>query len=97
MSQQLLFPIQLEFSSTETTILKSLKDQLEQTGFVFSKLEDSIEITGIPVSVSDANVSLVLEQLINDVENEVPDSHFSQTDLLAVDWGIFSDEAEGGK
>jgi DNA mismatch repair protein MutL len=82
-SQQLLFPMQLEFSSTEMTILKNLKDQLEQTGFVFSKLEDTLELTGIPVSVSDANVSLVLEQLINDVENEVPDSHFSQTDLLA--------------
>lgn len=83
-SQQLLFPLQLKFSNTEITILKSLKEQLEQTGFVFSKFEDStVELSGVPVSVSDANVSSVLEQLINDVENEVPDSNFSQTDLLA--------------
>ena len=83
-SQQLLFPLHLEFSNSEVLILKSLKEQLEHTGFVFSKLEDSVvELSGVPVSVSEANLSLVLEQLINDVENEVPDSNFSQTDLLA--------------
>jgi DNA mismatch repair protein MutL len=82
-SQQLLFPLHLEFSNSEIVILQSLKAQLEQTGFVFSKLDDCVELTGVPVSVSETNVSLVLEQLINDVENEVPDSNFSQTDLLA--------------
>jgi DNA mismatch repair protein MutL len=83
-SQQLLFPLSLEFSNTEIIILKSLKEQLEQTGFVFSKLKGSVvELSGVPASVSEANVSIVLEQLINDVENEVPDSNFSQTDLLA--------------
>ncbi len=83
-SQQLLFPLRLEFSNNEITILQSLKIQLEQIGFVFSKFEDSVvEFSGVPVSVSEANVSLILEQLINDVENEVPDSNFSQTDLLA--------------
>jgi len=83
-SQQLLFPLHLDFSNAEILILQGLKEQLEQTGFVFSKLEDSVvDLTGVPVSVSEANVSLVLEQLINDVENEVPDNHFSQTDLLA--------------
>ena len=83
-SQQLLFPLKLEFSNTEIAILQSLKEQLEQTGFVFLKLEnDQVEITGVPVSVAESNVSIVLEQLINDVENEVPDSNFSQTDMLA--------------
>ncbi len=83
-SQQLLFPLALEFTNSEVAILDSLKEQLEQTGFVFSKLEkNEVEITGVPVSIVESNVSAVLEQLINDIENEVPDSHFSQTDLLA--------------
>ena len=83
-SQQLLFPLSLEFSNGEIGILQSLKEQLEQTGFVFSKMEDeTVELTGIPVSVVESNVSIVLEQLINDVENEVPDSNFSQTDMFA--------------
>ena len=88
-SQQLLFPLKLEFSKAEISILQSLKEQLDQTGFMFSKLEDNtVELSGVPVSVSEANVSLVLEQLINDVENEVPDSNFSQTDLLAKSLAI---------
>lgn len=83
-SQQLLFPIQLHFSTQEITIVKQLKDDLENTGFVFSNFNDeSLEITGVPVSVPESEVSIILEQLISDVENEVPDSNFSATDLLA--------------
>ena len=83
-SHQLLFPLSIELSSIEISILQTLKEQLEHTGFVFSKLENNtVELSGVPVTVSEASVSLVLEQLINDVENEVPDSNFSQTDLLA--------------
>jgi DNA mismatch repair protein MutL len=83
-SQQLLFPLNMEFSNMEIAILANLKEQLEQTGFVFSKLEgDKVEISGVPVSVGASKVSEVLERLINDVENEVPDNHFSQTDLIA--------------
>ena len=83
-SQQLLFPIQLHFSAQEITIVKQLKADLENTGFVFSNFNDeSLEITGVPVSVPESEVSIILEQLISDVENEVPDSNFSATDLLA--------------
>lgn len=83
-SQQLLFTLTMKFSTTEIAILLNLKEQLEQTGFVFSKLKgDEVEISGVPVSVEASKVSQVLEALINDVENEVPDNHFSQTDLIA--------------
>ncbi|RED47555.1 DNA mismatch repair endonuclease MutL [Seonamhaeicola aphaedonensis] len=83
-SQQLLFPLQLHFSVQEIQILNKLKDDLEHTGFVFSNvLKESLEITGVPISVPESEVSIILEQLISDVENEVPDAHFSATDLLA--------------
>jgi DNA mismatch repair protein MutL len=82
-SQQLLFPLKLEFSSSEIGILKGLRDELEQTGFVFSKMEDFVELTGVPISVNNDNASMVLEHLINDVEHEVPESHFSPSDLLS--------------
>ncbi|MCL4119744.1 UNVERIFIED_CONTAM: hypothetical protein GTU68_066463 [Idotea baltica] len=83
-SQQLLFPLQLHFTTQEVAIIKELKDSLESTGFLFSDFSnESIEITGVPVSVPESEVSIILEQLISDVENEVPDSHFSATDLLA--------------
>ena len=83
-SQQLLFPLSLQFDSEEIRVLTTLKSQLQQTGFVFSKFEeDGVELQGIPVSVSSDQATLVLEQLIHDAQHELPDNHFSQTDMLA--------------
>ncbi len=84
MSQQLLFPLILEFSQQEMELLRGIKDSLEQTGFIFSELrKDSVEIKGIPTSISESEVEILLEQLLSDFENEVPGNSFSQTDLLA--------------
>ncbi|AUC80875.1 DNA mismatch repair endonuclease MutL [Lacinutrix sp. Bg11-31] len=84
MSQQLLFPLQLHFSPQEIEIINQLKTDLEHTGFIFQTIKgELVEISGVPVSVPESEVSIILEQLINDVENEVPDSNFSPTDLLA--------------
>ncbi|HCY80765.1 MAG TPA: DNA mismatch repair endonuclease MutL [Xanthomarina gelatinilytica] len=84
MSQQLLFPVQLHFSPQELEILRQVKEDLEHTGFLFSNFtNDGIEISGVPVHVPESEVSVILEQLISDIENEVPDSNFSPTDLLA--------------
>lgn len=83
-SQQLLFPLELHFSSQELDIVKQLKEDLEHTGFVFSNVtEEFIEIKGVPVMVPESEISIILEQLISDVQNEVPDANFSATDLLA--------------
>ncbi|WP_204345023.1 DNA mismatch repair endonuclease MutL [Psychroserpens algicola] len=83
-SQQLLFPLTLEFSLSEMELLLQLKEDLEHTGFVFSAFKDNtISITGVPVNVPESEVSIILEQLISDVEQEVPDSNYSATDLLA--------------
>ncbi len=83
-SQQLLFPVELFFSNEEVVILQSIQEDLEHTGFVFSNFgKDSIEITGVPINVPASEVSVVLEQLIVDIQNEIPDSHFSAADMLA--------------
>ena len=83
-SQQLLFPLQLHFTPNETKIIEDLKLDLEHTGFVFSQLnEKEVTITGVPVGVSESEVSIILEQLVSDVENDVPDASFSAADLLA--------------
>ena len=83
-SQQLLFPLQLHFTPNEIKIIEDLKADLEHTGFVFSELSTKeIMITGVPVGVPESEVSIILEQLISDVENDVPDTNFSAADLLA--------------
>ncbi|MGE5944194.1 MAG: DNA mismatch repair protein MutL, partial [Flavobacteriales bacterium] len=84
MSQQLLFPLELYFSTTDIEIIKQLKEDLEHAGFMFSNIdEDLVEIKGLPINIPENEVRNILEYLISDVENEVPDSNFSATDLLA--------------
>ena len=83
-SQQLLFPLVLQFSQQETAMLKELKDSLVQTGFVFERIDShEVEIKGIPNLISESEVSILLDQLLSDFENEIPESGFTQTDLLA--------------
>lgn len=83
-SQQLLFPLILHFNQQETALLKGIKDSLEQTGFIFSEItSNSAEIIGIPTSISESEVEMLLEQLLVDFQNEVPENNFSHTDLLA--------------
>ncbi|MBP2832352.1 DNA mismatch repair endonuclease MutL [Aquimarina sp. U1-2] len=83
-SQQLLFSLKLAFSKTEMALLETVKEQLQNAGFVFGdKHMGEIEINAIPAIVSEKEVSTLLEQLLSDLENEVPETGFSQTDLLA--------------
>jgi DNA mismatch repair protein MutL len=82
-SQQLLFPLALDFPKVDVAIISKVKEQLEHTGFVFSICEgDKLEVSGVPVSVSESEVVTLLEQLIADIKDEVPDAGFSQNDLL---------------
>jgi DNA mismatch repair protein MutL len=82
-SQQLLFPIHVEFTATELEILRGLKTQLIQTGFVFTNMEDTLEIAGVPANLEEANIPKVLEQLVYDAQYEVSDNSFSQSDMIA--------------
>lgn len=83
-SQQLLFPLVLSYSASELGLLVQLKEGLENTGFVFGTVnEETLEVTGIPIAITEAEVPIIIEQLLSDLEHEVPDVGFSQTDALA--------------
>ena len=83
-SQQLLFPIDLYYSTTELQMLNELKPALRNTGFMFDDFVDShIVITGLPVNVTESEVSIVLEELLSDLHHGFPDSSFSQNDAIA--------------
>ncbi|MFM2214070.1 MAG: mismatch repair protein MutL [Bacteroidota bacterium] len=83
-SQQLLFPLQLFYSSAEIELLGDLKSSLENTGFVFEGFEeDYIMISGLPVNVSESEISIVLEELLSDLQDGIPDSSFCQNDTIA--------------
>lgn len=83
-SQQLLFPLNLSFSTSEIDALKEIENILVSVGFVFEKIEgESITVTGVPLLVAESEVGMVLDQLISDYQQEIGDDSFSQTDLLS--------------
>lgn len=83
-SQQLLFPLQLYYSSAEIELLDELKLSLENTGFVFEAFhEDHVMISGLPVNVTESEISIVLEELLSDLQDGIPDNSFSQNDTIA--------------
>jgi DNA mismatch repair protein MutL len=83
-SQQLLFPLELHFSQSEMAMIKELRSSLENTGFVFDAMTTEIMvISGLPVNVTESEVSGLLEELIHDLQGELPESSFSQSDRIA--------------
>ena len=83
-SQQLLFPLNLYFSVSEMRLLSELKNALVNTGFVFEEsAKDHIVISGLPVNVSESEITIVLEQLLADLQDGVPENSYSQNDSIA--------------
>ncbi|MFP9099645.1 DNA mismatch repair endonuclease MutL [Flavobacterium sp. RHBU_24] len=83
-SQQLLFPLVLHYNSGEMAIIREMQEALVNTGFVFAEFNsDHIVVSGLPVNVAESEVSILLEEVINDLQQEVPDSSFSQSDRIA--------------
>ncbi|QXP52211.1 DNA mismatch repair endonuclease MutL [Cellulophaga sp. HaHa_2_1] len=83
-SQQLLFPLQLNFSSTEVHIIKEIIDSLINLGFAFDAIEEEyVSISGVPLLVPESEVGMVLDQLISDYQMDTPEDSFSQSDIVA--------------
>jgi DNA mismatch repair protein MutL len=83
-SQQLLFPVEINFNNDELNLIKELKEDLENTGFLFDKItEDSIIVKGIPTTITESQITIILEQLLDDLKEEVPEASFSQLDVIS--------------
>tara|TARA_R110002124_G_scaffold159411_2_gene326608 strand:+ start:2956 stop:4767 length:1812 start_codon:yes stop_codon:yes gene_type:complete len=84
MSQQLLFPVHVSFSKSDIEMIVSMKGDLENTGFLFESIsEEAIVVKGIPTSITESKISLILEQLLEDMKIEVPESSYSHFDVMA--------------
>ena len=83
-SQQLLFPITISFSSPEIEIIYTLKSELENVGFCFDEFtKESITIKGTPMSISESKISKVLEELLENVNADIPDMNFNPLEIMA--------------
>ena len=83
-SQQLLFPITISFSSAEIEMIYTLKSELENVGFCFDVFtKESVTIKGTPVSISESKISQVLEELLENINLDIPDANFKPLDVMA--------------
>lgn len=83
-SQQLLFPVSISFSRDEIEMIEAIKNDLESVGFLFEEFEkETIVVKGIPTSLSESQITPVLEQLLDDISQEIPDASFSPFDIMA--------------
>ncbi|SDX84413.1 DNA mismatch repair protein MutL [Lutibacter oricola] len=84
MSQQLLFPLEINFSATDIDLIKEIKEDLESVGFLFDTItNETIVIKGIPVNITESQTTIIIEQLLDDIKNDIPDTSFSQLDIMA--------------
>lgn len=83
-SQQLLFPVELNFTSVETQLVKELQNDLESIGFQFDSIsKEAIHIKGIPTSVKESEIRPIFEELLENMRHEIPENSFSQIDIIA--------------
>src|SRR5699024_551654 len=84
LSQQLLFPLVLHFSSRETQMLREIRDSLEQTGFDFAEInEEEVKISGIPSMISESEVTVILDNVMADLQQGIPENEHKSTQRLA--------------
>jgi len=83
-SQQLLFPLELDFSKMALTCVLEMQESLAHIGFVFEKIADEkLKITGLPALLPVNEVRTVLDELIASNLGDYEAGDFSQTDILA--------------
>lgn len=83
-SQQLLFPLELSFKNADIALIKEIKGELESIGFLFGKiLNDTVVVVGMPVNIVESQITPIIEQLLEDIKNDIPDTSFSQVDIMA--------------
>ena len=84
MSQQLLFPLEISFNKSDIELIKNIKEDLENIGFLFdSILSDTIIVKGMPVTIVESQITIIIEQLLEDIKNDIPDTSFSQLDIMS--------------
>ncbi|MEY8021138.1 DNA mismatch repair endonuclease MutL [Muriicola sp. SD30] len=84
LSQQLLFPVSLQFTPAEMNVIQELHNHLQTLGFVIELAsEEDINIKGLPPLVPEKQLGSVLDNLIAEYRQENTSNSLSQSDMLA--------------
>ena len=82
-SQKLLHPVEFDFSPEEISVLNSNKTILNQFGLIFKSKNSLLTISSMPAYVEIDNLKNSIEDLIFNLQNEIPKNSFSESDLIS--------------
>lgn len=84
-SQQLLFPIEMQFSKPELQILSEIKSSLVNIGFVFEAIKsEKVKLTGIPLLMGENDITPLFDQILADYQQGRSEQTITQAELLAT-------------
>ncbi|PID67992.1 MAG: hypothetical protein CR968_03895 [Flavobacteriia bacterium] len=83
-SQQLLFPVQIDFDQNDIRTLKTTVEYLMQIGFTFETIqEDHIILNGLPAGLDETRVQQFLEHVIEATQQDTLSEQDAMIDVLA--------------
>ena len=82
-SQQMLFPLQLDFSKHEMQLINDHKDILKAIGFQFQELNNQLKINGIPSEFQHDQIDQFFDQIIAELDQDLPETPFEKNDFIA--------------
>ena len=82
-AQKLLHPLEFDFTPEEMSVLNSNKKILNQFGLIFKSKNDLLIISSMPAYVDVENLKNSIDDLIFNLQNEIPDNSFSESDLIS--------------
>jgi DNA mismatch repair protein MutL len=81
--QQLLFPLKIKINKNDKVIVEQIRQDLNSAGFHISEiLDEALVLDAIPLTIGEKEVTGILESLIENFKNEIPESSFSQMDSI---------------
>lgn len=83
MTQQLLFPIELQYSLAEISVLQEIRDSLIHMGFAIEIDGETIRFKGLPVLITEEKVTNLMDVLIADYKEGISADNISQAEILA--------------
>ena len=82
-SQQLIFPKEIELTSQQIALFGELEANLNSMGFVVKQQDNLLHITGIPSICDDKQLGQLFEDIFSTPDDQLQLASFSQADYMA--------------
>jgi DNA mismatch repair protein MutL len=83
LSQQLIFPKEVELSQQQIALFEELEENLNAMGFVVKQQKNKLHITGIPAICNDKQLGKLFEDIFSIPNADEQVESFSQADYMA--------------